>query len=55
MQYVQQLLDVVEVKAGGRLVQYVQGFAGIALGQLLSFPRSGVGMQHGMLQRPAPL
>jgi hypothetical protein len=34
MQHVEQLLDIREVQAGGRLVEDVQGLAGIALGQL---------------------
>ena len=34
VQHVEQLLDVREVQAGGRLVEDVQGLAGVALAQL---------------------
>ena len=34
VQYVQQLLDIREVQASGRLIEDIQGFAGITLGQL---------------------
>ena len=32
VQHVEQLLDIVEVQAGGRLVEDVEGVAGVALG-----------------------
>ena len=34
MQHVQQLLDIGKMQAGGRLIEDVQRFAGVALGQL---------------------